>query len=201
MPGSGPGRRRSARREHARRQDRLYRQRRRRANRSCAPRPPTSKRSRSSSAVSLPTSCFANADFATAIDYALFGIFANAGQVCSAGSRASWCSDDIADEFRCGTRPPCGTASSSATASTPQRRWDRSSAACQRGRVEEYMEASAASRGRHPRLRRRAPGRANLGERGNFIVCRRSLRTPIRKCASYAKRSSGPSSSVQTFYG
>ncbi len=34
-----------------------------------------------------PNIVFADADFATAIDYALFGIFANAGQVCSAGSR------------------------------------------------------------------------------------------------------------------
>jgi betaine-aldehyde dehydrogenase len=34
-----------------------------------------------------PNVVFADADFDTAIDYALFGIFANAGQVCSAGSR------------------------------------------------------------------------------------------------------------------
>ncbi len=34
-----------------------------------------------------PNIVFADADFDTAIDYALFGIFANAGQVCSAGSR------------------------------------------------------------------------------------------------------------------
>ncbi|MBV8345320.1 MAG: aldehyde dehydrogenase family protein [Candidatus Eremiobacteraeota bacterium] len=34
-----------------------------------------------------PNVVFADADFDTAVDYALFGIFANAGQVCSAGSR------------------------------------------------------------------------------------------------------------------
>ena len=34
-----------------------------------------------------PNIVFADADFDTAIDYALFGIFANQGQVCSAGSR------------------------------------------------------------------------------------------------------------------
>ncbi|HEX3368804.1 MAG TPA: aldehyde dehydrogenase family protein [Candidatus Cybelea sp.] len=34
-----------------------------------------------------PNVVFADADFDTAIDYALFGIYANAGQVCSAGSR------------------------------------------------------------------------------------------------------------------
>jgi betaine-aldehyde dehydrogenase len=34
-----------------------------------------------------PNVVFADADFDTAIDYALFGIYANSGQVCSAGSR------------------------------------------------------------------------------------------------------------------
>lgn len=34
-----------------------------------------------------PNIVFADADFDTAVDYALFGIFANQGQVCSAGSR------------------------------------------------------------------------------------------------------------------
>jgi betaine-aldehyde dehydrogenase len=34
-----------------------------------------------------PNVVFADADFETAVDYALFGIFANSGQVCSAGSR------------------------------------------------------------------------------------------------------------------
>ncbi|HTX59363.1 MAG TPA: aldehyde dehydrogenase family protein [Verrucomicrobiae bacterium] len=34
-----------------------------------------------------PNIVFGDADFETAVDYALFGIFANAGQVCSAGSR------------------------------------------------------------------------------------------------------------------
>lgn len=34
-----------------------------------------------------PNIVFADADFETAVDYALFGIFANQGEVCSAGSR------------------------------------------------------------------------------------------------------------------
>ncbi|MMZ56002.1 Betaine aldehyde dehydrogenase [compost metagenome] len=34
-----------------------------------------------------PNIVFADADFETAVDYALFGIFSNQGQVCSAGSR------------------------------------------------------------------------------------------------------------------
>jgi betaine-aldehyde dehydrogenase len=45
-----------------------------------------------------PNIVFADADFATAVDYALFGIFANAGQVCSAGSRLLL-QNEIADRF------------------------------------------------------------------------------------------------------
>jgi betaine-aldehyde dehydrogenase len=41
---------------------------------------------------------FADADFETAVDYALFGIYANSGQVCSAGSRLV-IQDSIADRF------------------------------------------------------------------------------------------------------
>ncbi len=45
-----------------------------------------------------PNIVFADADFETAVDYALFGIYANAGQVCSAGSRLVL-QDSIADRF------------------------------------------------------------------------------------------------------
>ncbi len=45
-----------------------------------------------------PNIVFADADFDTAVDYALFGIFANAGQVCSAGSRLL-VEEPIADRF------------------------------------------------------------------------------------------------------
>ncbi len=45
-----------------------------------------------------PNIVFADADFQTAIDYALFGIYANAGQVCSAGSRLVL-QREIADRF------------------------------------------------------------------------------------------------------
>ncbi|RNB90030.1 aldehyde dehydrogenase family protein [Brevibacillus fluminis] len=45
-----------------------------------------------------PNIVFADADFATAVDYALFGIFANQGQVCSAGSRLL-VEDAIYDRF------------------------------------------------------------------------------------------------------
>src|SRR5271166_3401089 len=45
-----------------------------------------------------PNIVFADADFETAVDYALFGIYANAGQVCSAGSRLL-IEDSIHDKF------------------------------------------------------------------------------------------------------
>ncbi len=45
-----------------------------------------------------PNIVFADADFETAVDYALFGIFANQGQVCSAGSRLLL-QDSIYDRF------------------------------------------------------------------------------------------------------
>ena len=45
-----------------------------------------------------PNIVFADADFDTAIDYALFGIFCNQGQVCSAGSRLIL-EDKIYDKF------------------------------------------------------------------------------------------------------
>jgi betaine-aldehyde dehydrogenase len=45
-----------------------------------------------------PNIVFSDADFETAVDYALFGIYANAGQVCSAGSRLVL-QESIADRF------------------------------------------------------------------------------------------------------
>jgi betaine-aldehyde dehydrogenase len=45
-----------------------------------------------------PNIVFADADFETAVDYALFGIFSNAGQVCSAGSRLLL-EESIHDQF------------------------------------------------------------------------------------------------------
>jgi betaine-aldehyde dehydrogenase len=45
-----------------------------------------------------PNIVFADADFDTAVDYALFGIYANSGQVCSAGSRLVL-QESIAERF------------------------------------------------------------------------------------------------------
>ncbi|WP_195695271.1 aldehyde dehydrogenase family protein [Priestia megaterium] len=45
-----------------------------------------------------PNIIFANADFETAVDYALFGIFAGSGQICAAGSRIL-VEESIAEKF------------------------------------------------------------------------------------------------------
>lgn len=47
-----------------------------------------------------PNIVFADADFETAIDYALFGIFINQGEVCSAGSRLL-IEESISEKFLC----------------------------------------------------------------------------------------------------
>jgi betaine-aldehyde dehydrogenase len=113
-----------------------------------------------------PNIVFADADRATAIDYALFGIYANAGQVCSAGSRLLL-ERSIAEEFtaelvRRAKNIVVGDGFDPATEMGPlvSRR--------QRDRVEEYIrigqdEGATLACGGH-----RLPG--ELGERGNFIV-------------------------------
>ncbi len=113
-----------------------------------------------------PNIVFADADFETAIDYALFGIYANAGQVCSAGSRLV-VERSIADAFvaelvRRAERIVTGDGFDPATEMGPlvSRR--------QRERVEEYIAigrtegATLACGGGRP------PG--ELGERGNYIL-------------------------------
>jgi betaine-aldehyde dehydrogenase len=113
-----------------------------------------------------PNIVFADADRATAIDYALFGIYANAGQVCSAGSRLLL-ERSIAEEFtaelvRRAQKITTGDGFDPATEMGPlvSRR--------QRDRVEEYIrigqeEGATLACGGH-----RLAG--ELGERGNFIV-------------------------------
>ena len=68
-----------------------------------------------------PNVVFADADFDTAVDYALFGIFANSGQVCSAGSRLI-VERSLHDRF-VERLVNARRKSASATASTPQPRW------------------------------------------------------------------------------
>jgi betaine-aldehyde dehydrogenase len=113
-----------------------------------------------------PNIVFDDADFATAVDYALFGIYANAGQVCSAGSRLI-VQNTIADRFvaelvRRAQKIAVGDGFDPATEMGPlvSRR--------QRDRVEEYIRI-----GRDEGATLACGGgrlAGELGERGNFIV-------------------------------
>jgi betaine-aldehyde dehydrogenase len=113
-----------------------------------------------------PNIVFADADRATAIDYALFGIFANAGQVCSAGSRLLL-ERGIADEFvaelvRRSGNIVVGDGFDPATEMGPL------VSSRQRDRVEEYIRIGQAEGATLACGGHRLPG--ELGERGNFIV-------------------------------
>jgi betaine-aldehyde dehydrogenase len=112
-----------------------------------------------------PNIVFADADWATAIDYALFGIFANAGQVCSAGSRLI-VQREIAEKFvaelvRRAKDIVVGDGFAASTEMGPL------VSERQRDRVEEYIRtgiaegATLACGGRRPA--------SPLGERGNFL--------------------------------
>jgi betaine-aldehyde dehydrogenase len=113
-----------------------------------------------------PNIVFADADFETAIDYALFGIYANAGQVCSAGSRLV-IERSIADRFvaelvRRAEKIVTGDGFDASTEMGPlvSRR--------QRDRVEEYIAIGKAEGATLACGGGRLPG--ELGERGNFIL-------------------------------
>ena len=131
-----------ARRERARGQDRVYR---RHGDR---PRDHASGAVGNLKKISLelggksPNIVFADADFDTAVDYALFGIYANAGQVCSAGSRL------VVATTRCTIASSSAWSSArrrfaSATASIRRPRWARSSRARTSERVEGYIAAGS----------------------------------------------------------
>ncbi len=113
-----------------------------------------------------PNVVFADADFETAIDYALFGIYANAGQVCSAGSRLV-VERSIADRFvaelvRRAGRIVVGDGFDPATEMGPlvSRR--------QRDRVESYIAFGLEEGATLACGGDRLPG--DLGERGNFLM-------------------------------
>jgi betaine-aldehyde dehydrogenase len=113
-----------------------------------------------------PNVVFADANWATAIDYALFGIYANAGQVCSAGSRLI-VEREIAERFvaelvRRARKIVVGDGFAAATEMGPL------VSARQRDRVEEYIRIGRAEGATLACGGTRPPG--DLGERGNFIV-------------------------------
>jgi betaine-aldehyde dehydrogenase len=111
-----------------------------------------------------PNVVFADADWATAVDYALFGIYANSGQVCSAGSRLiverTIAEKFVAELVRRAKNIVVGDGFAPETEMGPL------VSARQRDRVEEYIRigrdegATLACGGGRP---------AGLGERGNFV--------------------------------
>jgi len=113
-----------------------------------------------------PNIVFADADWATAVDYALFGIYANAGQVCSAGSRLI-VQREIAERFvaelvRRAEKIVVGDGFAPETEMGPL------VSARQRDRVEEYIRIGQAEGATLACGGTRPPG--ELGERGNFIL-------------------------------
>jgi betaine-aldehyde dehydrogenase len=113
-----------------------------------------------------PNIVFADADFETALDYALFAIFANSGQVCSAGSRLVL-DRKLADRFipELVARAKAivvGDGFDPATEMGPL------VSPRQRERVEEYIAAGKAEGATLACGGTRPSG--ELGERGNFVL-------------------------------
>jgi betaine-aldehyde dehydrogenase len=113
-----------------------------------------------------PNIVFGDADYATALDYALFAIYANAGQVCSAGSRL------ILDRAIAARFVPDLVARAKAIAVgdgfDPHTEMGPLVSPRQRERVEEYIAAGIAEGATLACGGHRPAGQ--LGERGNFIV-------------------------------
>jgi betaine-aldehyde dehydrogenase len=113
-----------------------------------------------------PNIVFGDADYATALDYALFAIYANAGQVCSAGSRL------ILDRAIAARFVPDLVARAKAIVVgdgfDPQTEMGPLVSPRQRERVEEYIAAGVAEGATLACGGHRPAG--PLGERGNFIV-------------------------------
>jgi betaine-aldehyde dehydrogenase len=113
-----------------------------------------------------PNIVFADADWATAVDYALFAIYANSGQVCSAGSRLI-VQRDIAERFvaelvRRAKNIVVGDGFAEGTEMGPL------VSARQRDRVQEYIRIGIAE-GATLACGGGAP-EGELGTRGHFIV-------------------------------
>ena len=139
-----------------------------------------------------PNVVFADADFDTAIDYALFGIFANAGQVCSAGSRLLL-ERSLHDRFverlvERAQKIRVGDGFDPKTEMGPI------ISPVHRERVEAYIAAGRRG-GREAALRRRPArrrARRRKLRRADHLRPRRR-----RRCASCARRSSGRCSSCR----
>jgi betaine-aldehyde dehydrogenase len=113
-----------------------------------------------------PNIVFADADFDTAIDYALFGIYANAGQVCSAGSRLI-VQDTLHDRFvtrlvERAKKIVVGDGFDPAVEMGPL------VSRTHREKVESYIKLGLAEGATLECGGERLPG--DLGDKGNFIV-------------------------------
>jgi betaine-aldehyde dehydrogenase len=112
-----------------------------------------------------PNIVFADADYETAVDYALFAIYANAGQVCSAGSRLvvqrSIAERFVADLVRRAGKIVVGDGFDPATEMGPL------VSARQRDRVEEYIAIGTAE---GARLACGGARPAGLAPGGNFVA-------------------------------
>jgi len=112
-----------------------------------------------------PNIVFADADFNTAVDYALFGIFANAGQVCSAGSRLL-VEESIADKF---VNAVVERAKKIKVGDgfDPSAEMGPLISRAHEERVEGYIKAGIAEGAKLECGGKRLPG--ELGDKGNFI--------------------------------
>ena len=112
-----------------------------------------------------PNVVFADADFDTAVDYALFGIFANAGQVCSAGSRLL-VEESIADKF---VKAVVERAKKIKVGDgfDPSAEMGPLISRAHEERVEGYIKAGIEEGAKLECGGKRLPG--ELGEKGNFI--------------------------------
>jgi betaine-aldehyde dehydrogenase len=113
-----------------------------------------------------PNVVFADADFETAVDYALFGIFANAGQVCSAGSRLVL-QRSIADRFLAELVARAG-AIAVGDGFDPETEMGPLVSKRQLARVEDYIRIGREEGATLLCGGGRLPG--ERGEHGNFIV-------------------------------
>jgi betaine-aldehyde dehydrogenase len=112
-----------------------------------------------------PNIVFADADFDTAVDYALYGIFANAGQVCSAGSRLL-VQDAIADKFVSAVVQRAKKIKVG-DGFDPQTEMGPIISRAHEEKIESYIKAGIEEGAKLECGGHRLPG--ELGEKGNFI--------------------------------
>jgi betaine-aldehyde dehydrogenase len=112
-----------------------------------------------------PNIVFADADFDTAVDYALYGIFANAGQVCSAGSRLL-IQDAIADKF-VGAVVERAKKIKVGDGFDPQTEMGPIISRAHEEKIESYIKAGIEEGAKLECGGHRVPG--ELGAKGNFI--------------------------------